>query len=661
MHGSAAHPRSRVVPALLIATIAVIVGLALSPVAGAHHLSASVQLTLPTVETLTNSPDLYAELPTESASYGGTVPATFIDTDEVDGRLFYRFDAVIVNRDGTLDILCTNCDTPGRVISQNLWDGGRPPTDDDGNALPEFGGPTTLPTGDAFSPTAITNPNGLGAGGWVFYSYAQGHDHWHYDRAALYEMIVPNVGPITSAKTIAGFCFFDTYGISDSDGYTAPREQYFRSTNAGNPGTDPDDLIPDDEDWCRPGDDTQRTVRMGISPGLGDYYAAQLADQWVDITGVPAGPATLRATVNPDGAILESDYANNTLEVARVIPGATAAPITASLPANLGGAVQLGGSVVGSEVPIFLAEAFTALEFFPPEEGGAAKPCALRFGDCYAPADPNTLAFEIGSGPTNGAATITSVNGLTATLQYTPTPGFTGTDEITYITRDTRGLASLPATVTITVSNTPFNTVLPSIGGTPSVNVKLAAAPGSWQPAPSAYAYQWQRCDATGATCANIGGATGKTYVVRETDSSSSLRVAVTASNSGGAATATSAATAPVTGVARAPKRLVRKLFRGTRRADTITGTRKHDLIKSGGGGDKIRALAGRDIIKSGNGNDLVYAGRGKDVVVAGKGRDKVWARDKARDVINCGPGFDTVIADKIDKIHRSCEDVRRA
>jgi Ca2+-binding RTX toxin-like protein len=616
--------------------------MALVPTASAHHLSPSVQLQLATVDTLTSKPDLYPLLPIVSTSYEGTVPAVFLDTDEIDGKLLYRFDAVIANYDGTLDIICQNCNSPGtRTISQVLWPLGRPPADDLPSAI-------ALPDHTEFMQD-ITTPSG--PGGWMFYSALQGHNHWHYDRAALYELIVPNVGSIPSSKTLAGFCFFDTYGQRDP----SVGDTYFTATGAGNPNTDPDDVIPDDEDWCRPGDPTQTLVRMGISPGVGDYYAAQLADQWVDITGVPPGPATLRATVNPDGAILESNLTNNTLDEARVIPGAIANAVTASVAANLGGPVQLSGTVVGPEVPIFLPDAIH-------NDGvNLPQPCALRFGDCYAPANAFALTFEITSGPTNGTAAIVATNGLTATLQYTPTAGYIGPDTLTYITRDTRGLASAPATITLDVSNKLTNTALPTIGGTPAINAVLTAAPGTWLPEPTSHGYQWQRCNAAGATCANIGGATSKAYTVRTSDIGSTLRIQITAARNGDTGVATSAATTTVSAIAELSKKLQRKLFRGTKRGDTIRATRKHDLIKSGGGADRIWAKAGQDIIKSGNGNDRIYAGKGKDVVAAGRGRDKVWTRDGKRDIVNCGPGFDTVYADKFDKIHRSCEDRRIA
>jgi len=122
--------RRRITILGLLAALTTVVAMALVPTASAHHLSASVQLTLPTVDALTNKTDLYPLLPTVSASYEGTVPAVFLDTDEIDGHSLYRFDAVIANYDATLDIICQNCTLPTRTISQVLWPLGRPPAGD---------------------------------------------------------------------------------------------------------------------------------------------------------------------------------------------------------------------------------------------------------------------------------------------------------------------------------------------------------------------------------------------------------------------------------------------------------------------------------------------------------------------------------------------------
>jgi len=95
-------------------------------------------------------------------------------------------------------------------------------------------------------------------------------------------------------------------------------------------------------------------------------------------------------------------------------------------------------------------------------------------------------------------------------------------------------------------SSGPKNTSPPTITGTPKVGQVLTANDGTWTGNPTAYTYAWQRCDADIASCSNIVGAIAKTYTVRLADLGYRLRVAVTARNAKGSATATSAITAIV-------------------------------------------------------------------------------------------------------------------
>jgi hypothetical protein len=90
----------------------------------------------------------------------------------------------------------------------------------------------------------------------------------------------------------------------------------------------------------------------------------------------------------------------------------------------------------------------------------------------------------------------------------------------------------------------PASTVVPVITGTPKRGAPLSANAGSWNPAGTTYAYQWQS-DA-GSGFADITGATTTSYTPGGADIGHPLRVVVTANNLFGTTTATSAATAVV-------------------------------------------------------------------------------------------------------------------
>jgi hypothetical protein len=92
----------------------------------------------------------------------------------------------------------------------------------------------------------------------------------------------------------------------------------------------------------------------------------------------------------------------------------------------------------------------------------------------------------------------------------------------------------------------PKNKTAPTISGAAAVGSTLVATHGTWSGSPTSFHYAWSRCDATGAACLAIGGATGKIYTVTTSDVGHTVRVTVTARNADGSASATSAATAVV-------------------------------------------------------------------------------------------------------------------
>jgi hypothetical protein len=91
----------------------------------------------------------------------------------------------------------------------------------------------------------------------------------------------------------------------------------------------------------------------------------------------------------------------------------------------------------------------------------------------------------------------------------------------------------------------------PTIQGTATKGSRLTSDPGIWTGDPQpALAYQWQRCDAAGQSCAAIAGATATTYTVQAADAGSKIRLVITAGNAAGSATAASQPTSVVPGAA---------------------------------------------------------------------------------------------------------------
>ena len=95
--------------------------------------------------------------------------------------------------------------------------------------------------------------------------------------------------------------------------------------------------------------------------------------------------------------------------------------------------------------------------------------------------------------------------------------------------------------------NAPVNSAPPTISGTAQLGQALSASKGSWSGSPTTFAYAWSQCDANGASCTAISGATAATYTAAPADVGHTLRVAVTATGDGGSGQATSAQSAVVT------------------------------------------------------------------------------------------------------------------
>ena len=92
---------------------------------------------------------------------------------------------------------------------------------------------------------------------------------------------------------------------------------------------------------------------------------------------------------------------------------------------------------------------------------------------------------------------------------------------------------------TIETDNAPQGGI-PQVFGDAQQGQSLVAGTGSWSPAATAYAYQWERCSAQGSGCTAIAGATAPAYTVTAADDYRQLAVSVTATDADGSTSALS-------------------------------------------------------------------------------------------------------------------------
>ncbi len=95
------------------------------------------------------------------------------------------------------------------------------------------------------------------------------------------------------------------------------------------------------------------------------------------------------------------------------------------------------------------------------------------------------------------------------------------------------------ATPAVTTPPPLANTSAPTVTGTARTGQQLTASPGTWVgTAPISTTYQWYRCDATGAHCSSIHGATKSTYRTVAADGGHTLGLTVNAKDATAATTA---------------------------------------------------------------------------------------------------------------------------
>jgi hypothetical protein len=90
---------------------------------------------------------------------------------------------------------------------------------------------------------------------------------------------------------------------------------------------------------------------------------------------------------------------------------------------------------------------------------------------------------------------------------------------------------------------------------------------------------------------------------------------------------------------------------------DYLSGGKGNDFFSGGSGNDRLSGGDGQDDLNGNAGNDVISGGRGEDAIAAGSGNDRVDVTQQGADLVDCGPGRDTVVITPIDG-YRNCEKV---
>ena len=158
----------------------------------------------------------------------------------------------------------------------------------------------------------------------------------------------------------------------------------------------------------------------------------------------------------------------------------------------------------------------------------------------------------------DAATGVTCVNIAGATARtYTAVSADVGSRlQIVERATNSAGSSAQTAQTGVVVVGTPINRLAPRISGPTQTGQTLTAAPGTWGGTmPISYAYQWRRCDTSGAHCGPRLAAPNPVpnYVVQAVDLGHTLVAYVTATNSVGSSSVHSRPTAVITAAAPAP------------------------------------------------------------------------------------------------------------
>ncbi|MCW2984051.1 MAG: hypothetical protein JWR63_1621, partial [Conexibacter sp.] len=156
-----------------------------------------------------------------------------------------------------------------------------------------------------------------------------------------------------------------------------------------------------------------------------------------------------------------------------------------------------------------------------------------------------TYQWQRDDGSGGGFADIAGATGTT----YTLTPTDVGAQlRVHVVATNLAGTGTADAlAIGPVLAATPVNTVAPAISGSLVGGRTLTATRGTWSPAGTSYAYQWQRDDGSGGGFADIAGATASTYTTLPADVGADLRAKVTATNPYASTAAITATVGPVT------------------------------------------------------------------------------------------------------------------
>ena len=260
-----------------------------------------------------SEPDLVTLLPTTT----GHIAPIYVDTHTVPGKELYRFSAVIKNLGGAMDLYK---DPSTGAAMQVIWPGGDPTT------MPD---PNIVPTGGEVH--NLTQANGA----YFIFNPSQGHNHWHFQQAAQYSLIMPD-GTIRYSDKV-GFCMWDSW-VMDGGSSTKYFPVFYKGVG---PTT-----------WCAPRGSRRRRSRTWASRAT-TATCTRRSRPTSGSTSPASRPARTASAAwsTRTGTSSSRIRATTTLTVTRTIPGTKALDATTTTTAGTAKTFEISGEVFAPDVP----------------------------------------------------------------------------------------------------------------------------------------------------------------------------------------------------------------------------------------------------------------------------------------------------------------------
>ena len=342
-----------------------------------------------------SKPDMVALLPTDT----GHIAPIYVDTYTRPGKVLYRFSAVLKNLGGAMDLYM---DPNSGAAMQVLWPNGNPTVKPDPNKVPNAAG-------------IVKENRSQQVGAFFIFNPSQGHNHWHFQKAAYYALLLPG-GGVRSADKV-GLLHVGQLGDGRRrlDQVLPGRLQGLRADDVVRAQEPAGDLHADGHLA-----ELRRPVRRAVDRPVGRYQgpdAGELPDPG------DGQPQRVHRRVEPEqqhGDGHPDDPRHDRRPGSKNV-GARAA--TTLRDHRQGGRARRAGPQ-------------------QPRRRPGRLPDVRKDLGCYLFASANgPLTFSIGAKPKHGSLTIVSQSGTTASVRYTPQAGFTGADSFTFTVVDKRKLA----------------------------------------------------------------------------------------------------------------------------------------------------------------------------------------------------------------------------